>query len=816
MKRRLLAAMAASALVLMAAIPAGTAIAASPQRGFHRIDVSKIDKDVIQKILGVKDIDVIVQLAGRSANEQALANAQKVIAAKHLKVAQDKLDGAIKKLGGRVLAKYQYTYDGIKVRISSRKVAGLTRLAGVVAVHRVPEYHLDNRHSVPFIGANQVWTDLGDTGQGETIAVIDTGIDYDHANFGGSGDPADHAGNDPTTIEAGTFPTAKVIGGWDFVGDAYNPENTDGTEIPAPDPDPLDCNGHGSHVAGTAAGLGVKSDHSTYTGPYNATTYQTSFGIGPGVAPMAKIISLKVFGCDGGTSVLTDAIEWVGAYNATHSDAIDVVNMSIGGIGGDYTADSQASDALVASGVTVVAVAGNEGPSAFMSESPGNATGVIAVAASDTIATFPGAVIDRAVGTDLNAINENAFPGLPVSGTLKVIADDGGTADVDEHLGCNAADYGVLPANSIAIIQRGVCTFVEKGAAAEAAGAVGVIVVNRDDITDPNELPTFIGYVPTDFDIPMIGVGNGVKATLDGSDGVAATLKTGPSITNTDFLHTASFSSSGPRLGDSGQKPDVSAPGENIISTANGLGYKGTTFSGTSMASPHVAGVALLVRQRHPSWTPEQVKAAIVGTAVQSKVNPYNTRLAGSGMVQPRRAVDTVFYALAQDGTPSLSFGYDPRRQGTYTETLAFEVYNTGSRVETLKLSTASIVTLDHSTLTIPAHSHRTVRATASMSAAMLAASLSASQTGPHGTSWGQRPELGWGHHPDTAPDRPRTLPDPGRLAGDPACRVQCRGLAGHGLHVQRGRLQQHDQAHQQRHPQRLRRCLCLGSVGSA
>ena len=113
------------------------------------------------------------------------------------------------------------------------------------------------------------------------------------------------------------------------------PRTRTGPRIPAPDPDPLDCNGHGSHVAGTAAGFGVKSDHTTYTGPYNSTTYSTSFGIGPGVAPKAKLVSLKVFGCDGGTNVLTDALEWVGTYNATHADAIDVVNMSIGGVGGN-------------------------------------------------------------------------------------------------------------------------------------------------------------------------------------------------------------------------------------------------------------------------------------------------------------------------------------------------------------------------------------------------------------------------------------------------------------------------------------------------
>ncbi len=737
MKHKLFAALTASALILMTLAPAGAGAASPNTRGFHRVDISKIDRSVLAKILASKDVDVIVQLDGAAASEQKISNDKKKVVAKQLKVRQDKLDAAIKKLGGRVGAKFQYAYNGMKVHLPSRQVAALSRLPGVVGIHTVPTYKYDNSKSVRFLSSQAVWQDYGDTGQGQTIAIIDTGVDYTHANFGGEGTEAAYDDNDPAVVETDSFPTAKVVGGWDFVGNDYDPAAGGGLEIPAPDPDPLDCNGHGSHVAGSAAGFGVKADHTTYTGAYNATTYGTSFGIGPGVAPKAKIIALKVFGCDGGTNVLTEALEWIAAYNATHADAIDVVNMSIGGIGGDYTADAQASNALVEGGVSVVASAGNEGPNAYMTGAPGNATNVISVAASDVITTYPGAVVDRATGTDINGINENNYPGLPVSGTLRPILDDGGTADVDEHLGCTEDDYGTLPANSIAVIQRGVCTFVEKGAAAEAAGAIGVVVVNRDDIVDPNEPPTFIGYTPLEFDIPMIGVGRAAKTTLFASDGVAATLKTGPSIPNGTYLHTADFSSGGPRLGDSANKPDVSAPGVNIVSTAVGLGYKGTTLSGTSMAAPHVAGVAALVRQRHPTWSPEAIKAVIVGTAVKTKVDPYNTRLAGSGMVQPRRAVDSVTFALAQDGTPSLSFGYDQRRSGTYTETLAFEVYNTGSRTETYTLASEGIVTLDRTTVAIPAHGHRTIRATASLNATQLAAQKSASQTAPGGTAWG-------------------------------------------------------------------------------
>ena len=273
MKHKLLAAFAASALILMTFAPAGTGAASPNTRGFHRVDISKIDPSVLKKILASKDVDVIVQLDGAAASEQNISNDKKKVVAKQLKVRQDKLDAAIKKLGGRVDAKYQYAYNGIKVRAAEPAGRALSRLAGVTAIHAVPTYKYDNSKSVPFLSSQAVWQDYGDTGQGQTIAIIDTGIDYTHANFGGEGTEAAYDDNDPTVIETDSFPTAKVIGGWDFVGNDYEPGADGAADIPAPDPDPLDCNGHGSHVAGSAAGFGVKSDHTTYTGAYNATTY---------------------------------------------------------------------------------------------------------------------------------------------------------------------------------------------------------------------------------------------------------------------------------------------------------------------------------------------------------------------------------------------------------------------------------------------------------------------------------------------------------------------------------------------------------------
>ena len=752
MKRRLLAALAASALLITAAAPVGT-IAAGPKRDFERLDVTKFDKSLVQQIINGRDVEVIVELDQASVAPRRLTRAQQVATARQLKANQDKLAPGIKKLGGKVETQYQYAVNAIKVKVSSRKLGALAKLPGVKAVHAVPVHYMDNVKSVPFIGAPAAWQDYGATGSGQTIAVIDSGIDYLHANFGGPGTAEAFEDDDHTVIEDGSFPTAKVIDGWDFVGDDFDAAGEDGSETPMPDPDPIDCFGHGSHVAGTAAGLGVKTDHTTYTGPYNANTYQTSFGIGPGVAPQAKLIALKIFGCEGSTIFTVDALEWVAAYNATHADAIDVVNMSLGGAGGGETADALATDALVASGVVVAASASNDGPNAYLTTAPAAATGAISVAGVDTIQSYPGATIDRATGADINGINQNGFPDLPVSGTLQVIEDDPGTpidpttGEGDEHLGCHEADYGTLPANSIAIVQRGVCAFFDKGEAAQAAGAIGVIVINRDDVP-LNELPVFLGYAPSFFDIPMIGVARSAKAALNASDGVAATLASGPGITNPQYLNSYELSSGGPRLGDSAQKPDVSAPAENIISTGVGLGYKANQFTGTSMASPHVAGVAALVRQRHPGFRPEQIKALIVGTAVQSKISPFNSRIAGSGLVQPRRAVDSVAYVLGTARTPNLSFGYDQIRTGGYRESKSFTIYNSSASpiVYTLdgglislpgSSSRVRVLTLSATTVTVPARSSRTITATVSLTAAQLAASKYASQTVPGGTDWG-------------------------------------------------------------------------------
>jgi subtilisin family serine protease len=229
--------------------------------------------------------------------------------------------------------------------------------------------------------------------------------------------------------------------------------------------------------------------------------------------------------------------------------------------------------------------------------------------------------------------------------------------------------------------------------------------------------------------IPFFGVPGtvAVTTTLVAADGGTVTL-TPVQLTNIGYQYLASFTSGGPRNGDSIVKPDVTAPGIAVQSAGVGTGFRAATISGTSQASPFTAGTAALVVQAHPSWSPERIKAAIVNTADPTLDLDYTVRLAGSGVVQAQRAVDTRGLILAGPGQSSLSYGAEQIRRA-YSETIPMRVVNTSGDAISYTIasnfvgsSLGAAISASPSDVTVAANSSRVVNVTLSLTEAAVAA----------------------------------------------------------------------------------------------
>ena len=322
---------------------------------------------------------------------------------------------------------------------------------------------------------------------------------------------------------------------------------------------------------------------------------------------------------------------------------MDVVNMSLGSsFGRADDPDAVAAANAVGAGVVVVASSGNAGHNPYLTGSPGTGDGVISVSAVDSAEGFPGATITVG-GTPVEAINANGAS-LDGIGDLTVVRLTG-----DNALGCSPAAFtaaGVVPGGQqIAVVDRGSCARVAKAIYGQQAGAAAVVMVNNTD-----DLPPFEGVVtanadtgePFNLTIPFLGVrsSSGPAFVAGATASLVATQ-----IANPGFRGYASFSSSGPRSGDSAISPDVAAPGVSISSAAVGSGNGAAILSGTSMAAPHVAGVAALSAEAHPSWTAPQIAASVVSTADPDKVAGQSLTLGGVGLVDAAQAVATTVTA---------------------------------------------------------------------------------------------------------------------------------------------------------------------------
>ncbi|MEM6794018.1 MAG: S8 family serine peptidase [Acidobacteriota bacterium] len=570
----------------------------------------------------------------------------------------------------RVLNGLAVTWGEAPAAVLEARLEAIRRLEGVADVRPMPVKRRTNSTSVPFVGADDVWDagGLGLLGDGLRIGVIDTGVDYLHSGFGGSGLAADYAANDPTILD-GFFPTPKVAGGFDFVGDAYDASSGDpAIATPQPDPDPMDCDGHGTHVAGTAAGFGVEGDGTTYPGPYGAgsTVPFGSLRVGPGVAPLATLYALRVFGCSGTTNVVELALEWAvdPDGDGDFSDRLDVVNLSLAArFGGRDDPAAAAADAASLAGVVVVASAGNDGDVVSIVGAPASADRAIAVAASwDDDTGFPTRAVRVLAPAELAGTHQaggaNFGPAVAAPGLSAPAA-------LADPLGACAPLAAPL-AGRIAVVRRdAACSFTTQTRNAQQAGAIAAVIVN-----DRPELSgVFDDGTGGDITIPPVllrqRTGDPLIAALQA--GAASTL----TVTSASLADQAAlFSSRGPRLGDGALKPDVAAPGVVITSVGLGNAAAGGTGaavrSGTSMSAPHVSGLAALLRERRPGWSPREIKSALVNTGRDVFLDPEDTppRLStsrmGGGRVEARAALDTetLAYSLDRPERVGLSFGH--------------------------------------------------------------------------------------------------------------------------------------------------------------
>lgn len=652
----------------------------------------------------------------------------------NLRAQQQPVIAAVQAEGAKVLATFQHAVNGVKIRATLDQISRLATLPGVVAVKPVATYHLHNVQSVPFIGAPSAWQGPpGLHGEHIKVAHLDTGIDYTHANFGGPGTPAAFA----AAVAASTAPAdstlfgpnaPKVKGGTDLVGDNYDARSTDpAINTPMPDPNPLDCAGHGSHTAGTLAGYGVTTAGTTFAGPYDTTTPAIPFTIGPGVAPLADLYEVRVFGCNGSatTDVIVEGIDWAVQHG------MQVISMSLGAdFEGEDAADAEASENAVNAGIVVVASAGNAGPGAYIEGSPANGEKVIAVAAVDSHDKFPAAQLTLAPSGTVVAQESN---GIAVSDRTQldvvVLPDKMGTGSGGVSLGCDPAEYAAAGvAGKLVVAVRGTCGRVARAVYGQQAGAAAVALINN-----AAGYPPFEGPITSNPDtgqkfnvtIPFLGIQGPSPSTGDGATLKAAATATlaNTTIANPSFRRFASFSSGGPRIGDGVLKPDVSAPGASVFSTAIGTGTDGAYLSGTSMAAPHVAGSAALAVQAHPGWSADAVAVGIVNTADATQINGYSARRGGNGLVQPASATRSSVIARAEGGLPSLSFRVaestrDVAREGE------FSVENRGSSPATFAVSIVKgagaphTISVSPTQVTVPAGESAAVHASLSVPAA--------------------------------------------------------------------------------------------------
>ncbi len=551
---------------------------------------------------------------------------------------QEFLSQASNKIGkqAEVVYRYKNAINGMALRLTQAEAAQLSTLSSVAFVERERMEHMDTDTGPIHVGATEVWQGEGPSainmGEGVIIGVIDSGINSDHASFADvGGDGYDHTNPWGAGVYvgdcAGDFASMcndKLIGvrSYSVVTDIYDDESVFGETPPAKNGE--DYGGHGSHTASTAGGNIIKN--APLVAPENGVAESDgivnetfSFDQISGVAPHANIVAYQICrpGNTGDTYSGCPGSAIIAALDDAVTDGVDVLNYSISGGGNPWMSSTELGFlAAQEAGIFSAVSAGNDGPDAYTTSK--SAPWYTVVGASTH---------GRTLDTSLT-FNDSDYVFIAGSGPL---IDEVVTATPIAAINVDAANYRGCDAfaedafkDAIALISRGACSFADKVTNATDAGASGVVVYNNAGA------PIVMGSLEaTTIPAVMISEADGALLLADLADNPAMTLSIDPAVTlnvgQADDM--ADFSSRGPNgfVADI-MSPSVTAPGVSIYAAYSDQQYghdvNGTApadyafLQGTSMSAPHTSGAGAVLKSAHPTWTPDNIRSALMLTAV--------------------------------------------------------------------------------------------------------------------------------------------------------------------------------------------------------